>query len=86
MMNMLLGKQNDEHAAMQNLKAVAVCVSSKQILPFSFAWLYTSVHSASFSKHETSIVGTMLVHRLRRWPNIDPTMDEWLVFVSSTGK
>ena len=22
----------------------------------------------------------MLVHRLRRWPNIEPTMAQWLVF------
>ena len=22
----------------------------------------------------------MLVHRLRRWPNIDPTMDHYLLF------
>ena len=27
-----------------------------------------------------TIVGSMLGHRLRRWPNIEPTMGECLVF------
>ena len=26
------------------------------------------------------IVGSMLAHRLRRWPNIDPTMGESIMF------
>ena len=27
-----------------------------------------------------AIVGSMMVHRLRRWPNIEPTIVEYLVF------
>ena len=29
----------------------------------------------------SSIVGSMLGHRLRRWSNIEPTMDEFIMFV-----
>ena len=29
-----------------------------------------------FISRHLSIVGLMLAHRLRRWPNIDPTMGE----------
>ena len=28
-----------------------------------------------------AIAGSMLAHRLRRWPNIEPPMAQWLVLV-----
>ena len=39
------------------------------------------------SKYDHSAnVGIMLVHRLRRWPNIDPTLGECLVFAGRLRK
>ena len=32
-----------------------------------------------------AIVGSMLAHRLRRWPNIEPTMGQCPVFAENTG-
>ena len=49
-------------------------LKSKQILPFDFSEYYRprlrQWHGSTY--HWTS-VGLMLVHRLRRWPNIKPT-------------
>ena len=47
-------------------------------------WHGSSADHPANTRH-WAIVGSMLVHRLRRWPNIEPTMAKCLVFAGQVG-
>ena len=63
------------NSLLSSCSAKPKCSISLQLLPFGFA-RPTDPENTSHS----AIVGSMLVHRLRRWPNIEPTMVQCLVF------
>ena len=54
-------------------------ISSLYINSLSFYTCEHFVDSPANTIHR-AIAGSMLVHRLRRWPNIEPTMTQCLVF------
>ena len=48
------------------------------------SYFYIAASQAYLRKHNTSTdVVLLLVHRLRRWPNIETTLGEYLVFVAT---
>ena len=57
-----------QQSVLQIQKAVYVHMQSKQILPFGFARQRSGI-----PRHRHT-VGSMLVQRLRRWPNIGPPL------------